>query len=91
MFLFFAAPCTSLTVPDFLTADTTHCYDEQPLDICTPYNANDTEKVREQINCTNYDVSYKVLRPDTGPRRFCGGHSPGRRPQPKLRYVPKRP
>ncbi|KAL3203774.1 hypothetical protein MRX96_053171, partial [Rhipicephalus microplus] len=39
----------------------THCYDEQPLDICTPYNANDTEKVREQINCTNYDVNYKVL------------------------------
>ncbi|KAL1465946.1 hypothetical protein MTO96_043035, partial [Rhipicephalus appendiculatus] len=56
-----SAPCTTITVPDFLTADTTHCYDEQPLDICTPYNENDTERVREQINCTNYDVNYKVL------------------------------
>lgn len=56
-----SAPCVTITLPDFLTADLTHCYDEQPLDICTPFNENDTEKVRELINCTNYDVEYKVL------------------------------
>ncbi|XP_037581659.1 uncharacterized protein LOC119464827 [Dermacentor silvarum] len=54
------APCITITVPDFLTADMTHCYDQQPLDICTPFNENDTEKVRGLINCTNYDTEYKV-------------------------------
>uniref|UniRef100_A0A6M2CK69 Putative conserved secreted protein n=1 Tax=Rhipicephalus microplus TaxID=6941 RepID=A0A6M2CK69_RHIMP len=56
-----SAPCTTITLPDFLTANSTHCYDQQPLDICTPYNENDTETVRALINCTSYDPEYKVL------------------------------
>lgn len=55
------APCVTVTIPDFLTNNWTHCYDEKPVDICTPFNENDTEKVREIINCTNYDANYKVL------------------------------
>lgn len=54
------APCATITLPDFLTADTTDCYDQQPLDICTPFNGNDADKVLELVNCSNYDIEYKV-------------------------------
>ncbi|XP_077529610.1 uncharacterized protein LOC144142053 [Haemaphysalis longicornis] len=33
------AQCLSVTVPDFLTSNLTHCYDDNPVDICTPFNA----------------------------------------------------
>ncbi|KAK8785903.1 hypothetical protein V5799_007737 [Amblyomma americanum] len=56
-----SVPCFTITTPDFLTTDVTHCYENQPIDICTPFNENDTEKVRELINCTNFDTEYKVL------------------------------
>ncbi|KAL1417796.1 hypothetical protein MTO96_026566 [Rhipicephalus appendiculatus] len=53
-------PCITITLPDFLTAGMTDCYEQQPLDICTPFNENDTDKVRQLVNCSNYDIEYKT-------------------------------
>lgn len=55
-----SSPCISVTIPDFLTSSSTHCYEEQPLDLCTPFNENNTEEVLERINCTDYDATYKL-------------------------------
>ncbi|KAH6923752.1 hypothetical protein HPB50_005946 [Hyalomma asiaticum] len=40
----YLSPCVTITLPDFLTADT----------------ENDTDKVLELVNCSNYDIEYKV-------------------------------
>lgn len=55
------APCISVTIPDFLTADQTHCYDDPPVDICTLLNENNTEEAAKIINCTNYEGTYKLM------------------------------
>uniref|UniRef100_A0A023G2W9 Putative secreted protein n=1 Tax=Amblyomma triste TaxID=251400 RepID=A0A023G2W9_AMBTT len=55
------APCLTVTLPDFLTTNRTKCTDAQPTDICVPFNENETQTVRDLLNCTSYDLEYKVI------------------------------
>ncbi|KAK8785902.1 hypothetical protein V5799_007736 [Amblyomma americanum] len=55
------APCLTVTLPDFLTTNRTKCTEVQPTDICAPLNENDTQTVRDLLNCTSYDLEYKVI------------------------------
>ncbi|XP_077529641.1 uncharacterized protein LOC144142102 isoform X2 [Haemaphysalis longicornis] len=56
-----SASCLTATVSNYLTSDSSTCYVDQTIDYCTPFNENDANKVREIINCTDFDTTYKVL------------------------------